>query len=103
MSEDPQFDLDADLLIPEPEIAPGTALESDSTAPAPAEPVVLIQYRNRGVPPILLFPVTLILSLGMFAAYHYLFVAPRQRELQEERGRKPRRRGKLRRSRLWRK
>lgn len=78
MSEDPQFNLETDLLIPDQEP------ESESESPTQAAPVVMIQYRNRGVPPVLLFPTTLILSLGMFAAYHYLFVSPRQRELQEQ-------------------
>lgn len=80
MTEDPQFDLDTDLLGTDPEPNP----ELESAPPAQAAPVVMIQYRNRGVPPILLFPITLIISLGMFAAYHYLFIAPRQRELQEQ-------------------
>jgi hypothetical protein len=76
MSEDPQFNLETDPLVPDED------LESEPSAPAP--PVVMIQYRNRGISPVLLFPTTLILSLGMFAAYHYLFVAPRQRELQDQ-------------------
>ena len=80
MTEDPQFDLEADLLAADSEPNSG----SESVPPAQPAPVVMIQYRNRGLPPILLFPITLILSLGMFAAYHYLFVAPRQRELQEQ-------------------
>ncbi|APW60364.1 hypothetical protein [Paludisphaera borealis] len=78
MSEDPLFNLETDPLVPDEE------LESEPSAQAQVPPVVMIQYRNRGIPPVLLFPTTLILSLGMFAAYHYLFVAPRQRELQEQ-------------------
>ncbi|MDR3618132.1 MAG: hypothetical protein P4L85_02190 [Paludisphaera borealis] len=78
MSEDPLFNLETDPLVPDEE------LESEPSAQPQAPPVVMIQYRNRGIPPVLLFPTTLILSLGMFAAYHYLFVAPRQRELQEQ-------------------
>jgi len=80
MTEDPQFDLDTDLLGADLEPSPGP----DSDPPAQPAPVVMIQYRNRGIPPILMFPITLIISLGMFAGYHYLFVAPRQRELQEQ-------------------
>ncbi len=84
MTENPEFDLDAELLSAE--LAPRPEPETEPSAPPPSQaaPVVMIQYRNRGLPPVLLFPTTLILSLGMFAAYHYLFVAPRQRELQEQ-------------------
>jgi hypothetical protein len=89
MSDEPQFNLDFDPLLLEQELAAAAPSAADAPAeveppPAQAAPVVVVQYRNRGLPPILLFPATLILSLGMFAAYHVLFVIPRQRELQEQ-------------------
>jgi hypothetical protein len=89
MSDEPQFNLDFDPILLEQELAAGAPLtvEASPTTEAPpdrAAPVVVVQYRNRGLPPILLFPATLILSLGMFAAYHVLFVSPRQRELQDQ-------------------
>jgi hypothetical protein len=89
MSDEPQFNLDFDPLLLEQELAAAAPSAADAPAeveppPTQAAPVVVVQYRNRGLPPILLFPATLILSLGMFASYHVLFVTPRQRELQEQ-------------------
>ena len=89
MSDEPQFNLDFDPILLEQEPAAGAPLtvEASPTTEAPPDrtaTVVVVQYRNRGIPPILLFPATMILSLGMFAAYHVLFVSPRQRELQDQ-------------------
>lgn len=72
-------DLDAELLDAE-----ATAARGGSTAAPDAEapPVVVIQYRNRGIPPFLMFPLALVVSLAMFAAYHYFVVRPKNLELQ---------------------
>lgn len=72
MSDDLDFDLETESAVPD------SGPEAE-----PAAPVVVIQYRNRGIPPYLLFPITLVLSLGMFAGYHYAFVSPKQRELRD--------------------
>lgn len=80
MSDLPDFDLDSKWLDPSAEgPSPATpAAESAAVAEEarPAEPVVVIQYRNRGISPILLFPITLVASLALFAGYHHFFVRP---------------------------
>lgn len=82
MSDLPDFDLDCEWLDPSSAIPQPAAAADESpsvneaTAAKPADPVVVIQYRNRGISPILLFPMTLMASLGLFAGYHHLFVRP---------------------------
>lgn len=46
-----------------------------------ASPVVVIEYRNRGIPPVLMFPMALVVSLMMFGAYHYLVARPKNQEI----------------------
>jgi len=62
---------------PDSTAAPAAAAEPGTDAP----PVVVIEYRNRGIPPFLMFPLALVISLAMFTAYHYLVVRPRNHEL----------------------
>jgi len=81
-------DLDAELVVDQspaaegettPAVAnPAAAVEAGGDAP----PVVVIEYRNRGIPPFLMFPLALLVSLAMFTAYHLLIVRPRNQELQ---------------------
>ncbi len=91
MSDLPQFNLEADLptdfefdALVSPETDPVAVAPESNAQPADqavAQPVVVIQYRNRGIPPFLMFPIALFLSLGMFTAYHYLFIRPKNNEL----------------------
>jgi len=76
MTDLPEFNLDPDWT--------GTTSEGDAPVdavsergdPRPAEPVVVIQYRNRGLPAIWIFPLTLVASLALFTTYHRLEVGP---------------------------
>ncbi|WP_165072279.1 hypothetical protein [Paludisphaera rhizosphaerae] len=82
MSDLPDFDLDCEWLDPsstaepQPPAAAAAPVVDEPPTAKPADPVVVIQYRNRGVSPILLFPMTLIASLALFAGYHHFFVRP---------------------------
>lgn len=77
-------DLDAELLAAEAPVS-GTAASAGAGAHADADdaPVVVIQYRNRGIPPFLMFPLALVVSLAMFAVYHYFVIRPKNLELQK--------------------
>lgn len=81
---DAELDVDA---TPTAQGDPSTVAEAgpDPVAePKPdAPPVVVIEYRNRGIPPILMFPLALVVSLAMFAAYHILVIRPKNQELRE--------------------
>lgn len=77
-------DLDAELVADQPPAAEVESTPDASAAVEPeaeAPPVVVIEYRNRGIPPFLMFPLALVLSLAMFTAYHLLIVRPRNQEL----------------------
>ncbi|MFI5457175.1 MAG: hypothetical protein ACHRXM_17150 [Isosphaerales bacterium] len=49
-------------------------LEEQLEAATPAQPVVVIQYRNRGVPSWVFFPLMLLITLGAILIYHRLVV-----------------------------
>lgn len=71
MTENPDFDLESAWLIPapaDPAAAPAGDVAAE-VAVAP-EPVVVIQYRSRGLHPVLLLPITLLGSLALFSGYH---------------------------------
>ncbi|AMV39457.1 hypothetical protein [Planctomyces sp. SH-PL62] len=77
MIDDPDFNLDAENFdIGRLDASKGQEESPDADAPHPAEPVVVIQYRNRGLPAVVLFPLTLVASLALFAGYHHLYVQP---------------------------
>ncbi|WP_165245981.1 hypothetical protein [Paludisphaera soli] len=75
MTDDADINLDSEWtdLPPVPGPAGGANAPEGSQ---PAEPVVVIQYRNRGMSPVLLFPLTLLASLALFIGYHHFFVEP---------------------------
>lgn len=75
-------DLDAELLAAEAPVFE-TAAPAEAQADAADAPVVVIQYRNRGIPPFLMFPLALVVSLTMFSAYHYFVIRPKNLELQK--------------------
>lgn len=89
MSDLPRIDLEADFptdLDAELQAVEASAADAESGsagADDDASPVVVIQYRNRGIPPFLMFPLALVVSLAMFAAYHYFVVKPKNLELQK--------------------
>lgn len=77
MIDDPDFNLDSESFdIGRLDASQGQEGSSGADAPQPAEPVVVIQYRNRGLPAVVLFPLTLVASLALFAGYHHLYVEP---------------------------
>ena len=51
-------------------------LEQLLETPAPAPPVVVVQYRNRGIPPWLFFVVIFLIPLAAIVLYHRLVVVP---------------------------
>lgn len=72
MTENPEFDLESAWLDPVP--PGGSTPATEQVAPpeqavAP-EPVVVIQYRNRGLHPVFMLPIVLVASLALLAGYH---------------------------------
>lgn len=76
MTDLPDFDLDPDLTGTTPGADAPVDPATERGEPRPAEPVVVIQYRNRGLPAIWFFPLTLVLSLVLLTAYHRLKIGP---------------------------
>src|SRR5271165_5995405 len=48
-------------------------LEEVIESPPPSQPVVVIQYRSRGVPWYLVLPLLVLVPLGAVAVYHRLY------------------------------
>ncbi|MDG3002986.1 hypothetical protein [Paludisphaera mucosa] len=76
MTQPTEFNLESDWIDPPPSEPSSTTEPAAPAEPRPAEPVVVIQYRSRGLSPFLLFPLTLITALALFAGYHHFFVEP---------------------------
>ncbi len=74
MIDNPDFDLDSALLEPVAPAAVDSAAEAVASVgqgpSATPEPVVVIQYRNRGMHPVLMLPVAMVVTLALLFGYH---------------------------------
>jgi hypothetical protein len=75
MTDDAEKNLDPERLELDADLGPFDGADA-AAGLRPAEPVVVIQYRDRGLPAVVLFPLTLLASLALFVGYHHLFVEP---------------------------